>query len=832
MADESNSFRVATFCFILTLLFLFPLPHAVADQSGVTIESDSINLSDFQTTDDDYYNLEFNLSATNDGLGQNFIGQIHIETSAIDGTVLSNITVNYNLNEGDVESVSANLSLPNYGYTEITVGLSGDVGVESGSHLLTFQRTVHRLKPLNISIGSISSILLESVDSSGTLTGNTSLGDGDYVQFQIPIVNDGDYNWTGNLTIVLDNGINTEQQSTQELTITGMDTMIAFFNSSNQVFEGSFSVSTSLNGMIDDYTIDNYQNFTVQVNPPPLPLLSTSISYASQELISGENLEITLTNYNNGTVDYSGFQTCWFNDEIVYDSSTNISSSNSIVTAFSIIVKPGELECYFYGQRIDDDSLNITSIIFEVESALFEYAGTFSPSTTDGPWHVGDDATFSLLVRNTGSKQGNVALRIESSSVTYQGDLVTLEPDQAGEVTITVPLLISGTQQLNWSLYTTNGDIADGINGIIFIPISDRQQYDLSLYDVNWDTEKGLSAKWAFNLSQGIDREMNLKLGYGSSSQDTFVYDVDMYLSEGQTSGSINFGFVEGDYVIIRAQEINWTATSSFSSFTKSIPQDRPDYSLSFNSQSNPNRPVAGESASVSLLLENKGEIDGYSGIVILFDSDGNKLGESPVGAISTDSSQTVSFNFDWPKGDEVKLTAKWDFGGESITAEQNFLSTKQTQESSDDFTIPWTGVLSGLAISALVILAVRIKGDSTTKPKKTSKKESKKPANQLSDVKIEIGCPVCSRQLRVPENYRGSVKCPDCSNSFEVDETEEEPDEENQQETADEIAEQKNDGKIEISCPECSQSLRIPESYDGSVRCPSCKTIFKSRDG
>ena len=832
MADESNSFRVATFCFILTLLFLFPLPHAVADQSGVTIESDSINLSDFQTTDDDYYNLEFNLSTTNDGLGQNFIGQIHIETSAIDGTVLSNITLNYNLNEGDVESVSANLSLPNYGYTEITVGLSGDVGVESESHLLTFQRTVHRLKPLNISIGSISSILLESVDSSGTLTGNNSLGDGDYVQFQIPIVNDGDYNWTGNLTIVLDNGINTEQQSTQELTITGMDTMIAFFNSSNQVFEGSFSVSTSLNGMIDDYTIDNYQNFTVQVNPPPLPLLSTSISYASQELNSGENLEITLTSYNNGTVDYSGSQTCLFNDEIVYDSSTNISSSNSIVTAFSIIVKPGELECYFYGQRIDDNSLNITSIIFEVESALFEYAGTFSPSTTDGPWHVGDDATFSLLVRNTGSKQGNVALRIESSSVTYQGDLVTLEPDQAGEVTITVPLLTSGTQQLNWSLYTTNGDIADGINGIIFIPISDRQQYDLSLYDVNWDTEQGLSAKWAFNLSQGIDREMNLKLGYGSSSQDTFVYDVDMYLSEGQTSGSINFGFVEGDYVIIRAQEINWTAASSFSSFTKSIPQDRPDYSLSFNSQSNPNRPVAGESASVSLLLENKGEIDGYSGIVILFDSDGNKLGESPVGVISTDSSQTVSFNFDWPKGDEVKLTAKWDFGGESITAEQNFLSTKQTQESSDNFTIPWTGILSGLAISALVILAVRIKGDSTTKPKKTSKKESKKPANQLSDVKIEIGCPVCSRQLRVPENYRGSVKCPDCSNSFEVDETEEESDEENQQETADEIAEQKNDGKIEISCPECSQSLRIPESYDGSVRCPSCKTIFKSRDG
>ena len=114
------------------------------------------------------------------------------------------------------------------------------------------------------------------------------------------------------------------------------------------------------------------------------------------------------------------------------------------------------------------------SIDFELESALFEYAGSFSPSTTDGPWHVGDEATFSLLVRNTGTKQGNVTLRMESSTGIYQGTFVDLEPDQAGEVTITVPLLASGTDDLNWSLYTIDGDIADGINGVVSIPISVR----------------------------------------------------------------------------------------------------------------------------------------------------------------------------------------------------------------------------------------------------------------------------------------------------------------------------------------------------------------------
>jgi uncharacterized C2H2 Zn-finger protein len=41
-----------------------------------------------------------------------------------------------------------------------------------------------------------------------------------------------------------------------------------------------------------------------------------------------------------------------------------------------------------------------------------------------------------------------------------------------------------------------------------------------------------------------------------------------------------------------------------------------------------------------------------------------------------------------------------------------------------------------------------------------------------------------------------------------------------------------KNDGKIEIGCPDCSQSLRIPSSYQGSVRCPACKKIFKASEG
>ena len=36
-------------------------------------------------------------------------------------------------------------------------------------------------------------------------------------------------------------------------------------------------------------------------------------------------------------------------------------------------------------------------------------------------------------------------------------------------------------------------------------------------------------------------------------------------------------------------------------------------------------------------------------------------------------------------------------------------------------------------------------------------------------------------------------------------------------------------DGKVEIHCPECTQSLRIPEDYTGSVRCPACEEVFSA---
>ncbi|MEC7229230.1 MAG: CARDB domain-containing protein [Candidatus Thermoplasmatota archaeon] len=826
MADGPDRNFIAIFGALLTLMLVCAIPMVSATSPGVTIVEDSINTIDFQTFEEDFFELAFNLSSANQGNSDTNSGQVFVETSLIDGTILTNNSIPFELEEGNVEVITTNLTNMNFGYTIIEVSLVGDVGEVSDNHISGFQRTVQRLKPLNVSIGLESSVIIEPVDSNGILTGNNSISDGDYIQLQIPIINDGDYSWTGEVNLTLENGLTTEALTSEILTISGMETEVIYFNSTIQVYEGTLSVSVELNETLDSYIEDNSLYFSISINPPPLPLIDTQILYNDTSLSSGDDMPIIVEVYNNGSVAFSGILSCLFEENEIYNSSIQITALTSITENTAITLRPGELTCSVTGQRIDNSSTDSVLVSFSLESALFEYAGASSPSSNDGPWHVGDDSTFSLLVRNVGTKPGNVGLFMESLGVEYQGELITLGPSQAGEISLTVQLTQTGSQYFNWSVYTTDGDVSGITFGQVSIPVANQQTYEMSLYDVAWSVDDGVTAKWDVNLSSGNNREMNIKIGYGSGSEYTIIYDVDMVLGQGSTSGEITLGDVDAEYIIIQTQGINWTAQSSFSSFTKSIPQDRPNYVLTFNSLSTPNRPIAGESASVSVVLENQGQATGPAGKLILFDTNNFKLAESDTNALSADSSQTVSFDFNWPRGEEVKLTCKWDYDDLSQQIDRTFLSTATSQESSESVSIPWTGLLGGSAISAVIILIVRMRGKSDKSAvKKKSTKTSKKQQTELSDVKIEVGCPECSRQLRVPENYEGTVRCPDCTHSFAVG-----PVIDNDDEPHDDS--EPNDGKIEISCPECSQSLRIPESYDGSVRCPSCKAVFSAKDG
>ena len=828
MGEENGRIFPSLFTVFLLILLAIFVPAVTADGNGAAIDLSTINLEDFEAVNDSYYDLGFDIVANGVSQSGSFTGTIYFETKMIDGTVLSNESEIFSIADGTTEAISENISSLQFGYTVLSVGLIGDVSSPSAGYDSFFERTIHRLNPLNISIAPVSSIIVEPIDSDNISTGNTTISEGDYLQLQIPIINDGDFNWSGSLNVSLSTTSFNEEFISNSFTVNKTQTKIITYNSSNQMLEGDLDIEIELDGSSDLYLDDNIRNFEISVGPPPLPLIEIEMSIQEQELVSGQDMTILAQFFNNGSVDFSGNISCDLDGEIIHLQSTSISSLSNISITFTTTTKPGLLQCQIFGDRMDDLSSNISSIDVSVESAMFERAGGQNPSALGGPWHVGDEVEFSLLVRNSGDKSGNVRLRVETLGVIYQGADAFLGTDEAGEVSIVMPISVPGVQQFNWSLYTSDGALEGGMVGTVPLPVWERQNLQFNFTEVSWDSSNGVEVDWMINLSSGVSREINLKIGYLDSATETIVFDVDLNLQSGQTSGSVGIGLVQAESVIIRVIELNWTAESSFSSFTKSVPEERPQYLISFDSQSNPNRPLEGESSSVSVLIQNDGDAKGLDGKIILYTQDDKILAEQITPALDPGTSETIQLNIEWPEGDDVFLYSKWEFGGQSLTVERQFQSS--VVESTDDgMDISWSGILGGLAFSSVIILVFRMRNPSRdAKRTTTSRPTTEEEVVDYSNKKVEIGCPECSRQLRIPKGYSGTVRCPDCTNSFEI---EEEPENEDEFEESESLNEVSKDGKIEISCPDCTQSLRIPESYDGSVRCPACKTIFKSND-
>ena len=73
-------------------------------------------------------------------------------------------------------------------------------------------------------------------------------------------------------------------------------------------------------------------------------------------------------------------------------------------------------------------------------------------------------------------------------------------------------------------------------------------------------------------------------------------------------------------------------------------------------------------------------------------------------------------------------------------------------------------------------------------------------------------------------------MRCPDCSEKFTVEAQESLDIDEELDAIADVEPEQETaETKVEIACPECSSKLRVPSTYKGSVRCPSCSHVFSA---
>ena len=816
---------------LLALLLLSLIgPQVAASGGSGTIESSSISLMPSHQTDTPFLNFSFDV-VEQSGQSADVTAQTTLKT--IGGSILESINESKTIPMNGVETFSVNFSTLPFGYSIVETILTGDVGANSSTHTIGFNRTVQRLVPLDIGFASSGDITFTSLGTNGQETGNLSISDGDLVGVGVPVLNNGDYPWTGTITANFSSGSSQEFLSINEVEVPPMASVILFINSTIAMSEGQASIVLELNASGDGDATDELRTVLFQVGPPPLPQMDLHAELLTVEYAAGDVLDWNLTVANNGAHLFTGTVICNFGQTTVLNESLEVNVLASTILPFTTQARPAELNCDVSGMRISDASLTPFTSTFDVISAVFEAAGSSSPGVLDGPWHVGDSARFSMLVRNHGDVAGSVAIECTTSQSVYTSSELFLAVDAAGEVSVVVPMLLDGDQLIEWRLISPDGSIDEGLNGSVVVPVAAKQFLIPTVQNVTWDAETGVTMSWSVELADGVDRPVRIRLGYFDSGE-TYLMDYMVDLTPGIMSGSFNLGFIEADRVTLRVDAFNWSEAVGPSSDSRNVPSSRPVYSLQFDPLAAPPRPTMDQSATVKVTVVNTGEVAGQAGELLLLGEDNTLFDTQSTPALDAGESMIMTLTLQsWPDGTRVGLKAVWTVGEEQLTGSETFLSA-EVEQASEGFAVPWLGLLGGLALAGALIAAVRIKQAQSLNPSSKVGKPSKRTSSSkskasVSDVKIQIGCPECARQLRVPASYTGSVRCPDCSNKFDVEGKQEEseaPEEVEEEEEEIEVVEE----KVEISCPECSQSLRVPHDYAGSVRCPSCEHVFKAK--
>ena len=819
---DSRFFGLAISALFLSCL----LPLVSADGGGAVIDVSSFSLDDFETIEQDSYELNFDLVEL---VSSDADVEVTVELSAFDGTPFEQLSQNLTVASDTTQNVLFSLTSIPYGYTVVEVEVLGDAGSPNATQSVSLSRTLHRLKPYDISLAPQGQILFSGISELGADTGNVSVHDGDYMRSEIAVLNDGDFAWNGTLSYSMLNDGRYDNQTFTGLSVAAQSSVIVQFNSTFDLIEGLAQVSFSLNASGDGDTSDESRELNLSIQPPPLPLMSMSLQLLTSEVEAGDLVEWNLSIFNSGDRGFNGSISCVFGEESLLTTDFSTPIQGETILLISSTARPNLLTCELSGMRLDSASNSPFSSVYHVESAAFESAGSNIPAMLNGPWHEGDMVRFSMLIRNHGDYPGHASLVCETQGVEYSSNPLQLDVDAAGELSVWVPLTAQGDQMVNWSLTSSDGSIDSGLNGTLMVPVAGQQTLTPTISSVSWDAENGIQFSWSVEMSEGIDRDVRIRLGYSNSGFDEYPLDYVVTLEPGITTGEHILGFVDSERVSIRATPVNWTSSDSFTSFTKSVPTERPSYSIEFSQISVPNRPIPGETGSVTVQVRNAGDVAGTEGYLVLSTQEGEFLGEKTTSVIESNQDSSYSFTFSWPEGVSASLKVTWVVSTQSYVASNTFQSGTAVVEDTS-YQPPWIGLIGGIGLAVVIVLGVRIyqnrePGSNTSNSSRKSSESNEGKKQPSSAEKIQIGCPECGRQLRVPADYGGQVRCPDCSNRFEVTPRVES----NIEDEPVEVIEDIGDGKIEIHCPQCAQSLRIPSEYTGSVRCPACEEVFSA---
>ena len=824
---------------LLVMLLVFSMFPAVQAQAGeVLFEDASFSIGDYASFEGE--NLSFFVELHEQSGGASNV-TLYLVIANLEGAILSNTSQNLSefqaLEERNISGTFVGLP---FGFSTVSIALEGDVGSNSTTHSSVLSRTVQRLRPLSISLGGASSVLGNPVDAASQPTGNLSLFDGDHLEVAFPIINDGDVNWTGTVELHLTNQGVSETVVLENVSVGASTSQVVHLAPAMVLAEGILNWRINLTNISTSETGTHALNGSWEVGPPPLPLLEGLIETNADEVQAGGDLTVSVSVWNNGSASFTGSILCLAdNSEVFNGSSVLLQPSTNLTWTFTLSAKPMTLQCGPSGDRVSDASATPLQLIVDMPSAVFQSAGATTPSYSGGPWHKGDRVEANLLLRNIGDLDGRVRLVLSTGTSTGQGEWVELNQGAAGEISAVLQFLEEGEIMLTWVLESDDGVFDGHEGGSTTFVIKPQQSVSLSFTEVNRTENDQLALTLNLELDEGKDREVRLQVGYEVGGSTVFLQENDLLLQQGRHEVTMVFGHLEADGLVAQISPANWLIGPGPLAATSSLPSDDTQFWLAFSPTTDPIRPVEGDTATVQLTFQQSGPPLDASGEVWLMDAYGTRLAKVTSPDWAGQSSTVLEVDVVWPKGSNVAIQALWYIDGAVISADATYVSGEAMIESNTQW--PIGAMLWGLAVGGGIALVLRLwarKEENSDRPSsgQPNGQKASTPSSSKHQEKREVSCPECNRRLRVPVEYEGSVGCPDCSHKFKVEPEQLEQTEVEVEEDP-EIAVQPTSkapvsDKIEITCPDCTQTLRIPSSYEGSVRCPACTKIFKAHEG
>ena len=679
--------------------------------------------------------------------------------------------------------------------------------------------------PVDVQFVGVNSLTYSGADENAVLTSNATVRQGDRLHLEIPVENIGTNAQTAYVTVEIRQATWNETVFFEGVSIDAMSTEVLVYLSSTDVVEGELEVEMSIN----DTSIE--QNDSIQVGPPPLPNVQLDIELTTETYLAGDLIQFNLTSTNaNGERAFDGILVCTFLGEEAFNETLSVEIGQTVVESLEIFARPGVLECVYGNDRNQTTPSPIPYSLEGLPSAIFDEAGSSGFSLIGGPWHEGDDLETSFILRNQGDAEGSATLQVVHHGTEYNSDPINLAAGAAGELQLDFEDLSAGEHTYNWSIVSTNGIVHENLAGSVSFTVLASQAMFVEV-DVE-QASTGLVLNWNASITNGVDRDVKLRYGYRLSGTDVYLNEQIVTLGSGTVTGQTTLGDVPGDTVLVRMEPVGWVASTNSYIATATFETIEAEYSLQIDPITLPRQPIQGQQVTVTVMLQNTASVEGPSGVLYLTDSTGLLLGEVSTDPLQASSSRNVDFIFTTPYVNEMLLTAEWRYNSFVIEDEQSVLVNEEVVEETP-MDVPFVAIGGGIALAACVIFVLHLRrgsGDASSVEKKSVKKKAAPKPEKIDTEPVERSCPSCDRTLRIPGDYSGTVRCPDCSEKFEV-EAEPSVDLDDELDSIDdEVVEEKPvEKKIEIACPQCSSKLRVPSSYKGSVRCPSCSNVFSA---